>query len=374
MDIEKFGVEEWMNEFENYARYNIAETCVDSLSVSELLKLAGLEDKFYSELADMKLTYGAIPGSDALRYEVTKLYHTKKSMDNVLITNGGIGANFLALFTLIRPGDEVIALYPTYQQLYSLPKAFGAEVKRMRLRAEDSFMPDMDELRKLVTDKTRAIILNTPNNPTGACFGACVMREIAEIADKVGAWVLCDEIYRGLEHDGSYSVPSIADIYEKGIGTSSVSKVYSLAGLRLGWITAPEAFIRECFSHRDYNTISCGMIDDALALIALKNRDKIVDRNLDILKDNKKVLMDWVNRTEGMSVSEPKAGTTALVRYDYPMKSEEFCRKLFDYNGTFVVPGSCFEFENHFRVGYAPAKSVLNEGLEAFSDFLKTLE
>ncbi len=373
MEIKAFGVEEWMNIYEDDARYNIAETCVDSLKVGELLDIAGTGDEFLKKLADTKLTYGAIQGSAELRQEVTELYHTKKTINNVIITNGGIAANFLAIFSLVAPGDEVVALYPTYQQLYSLPEAFGAKVRRLRLEPEDGFMPDMEKLRTLVKANTKAIVMNTPNNPTGACFGEDVMKEIVKIADKVGAWVLCDEVYRGLEHEGSYSVPSIADIYERGIGTSSMSKVYSLAGLRLGWITGPEKFIAECFKHRDYNTISCGMIDDALAVIALKNKMKILERNMKIVLENKRILTDWVEKTNGISFVEPKSGTTALIKYDAPMKSEDFCRKMYDYNGSFVVPGSCFEFENHFRIGYAPKREVLIEGLAAAGEFIRTL-
>ncbi len=374
MEIKAFEVEEWMNRYEDDATYNIAETCVESLKVGELLDIASIErDEFFGKLSETKLAYGAIPGSVDLREEITKLYHKKKTTDNVIVTNGGIGANFLALFTLVGPGDEVVAVYPTYQQLYSLPEALGAKVRRLRLEPEDGYLPDMNKLRTLVKSNTRAIVINTPNNPTGACFGEAVMKEIAAIADTVGAWVVCDEVYRGLEHDGSYLVPSIADIYEKGISTSSMSKVYSLAGLRLGWIAGDEGFIKECFKHRDYNIISCGMIDDALALIALKNKEKILERNLKIVVENKKVLADWVEGTDGVSFVLPNAGTTALIKYDYDMGSEDLCRKMFEYNGAFVVPGSCFEFENHFRIGYAPKKEVLVEGLAAVSSFLQQL-
>ena len=374
MEIKPFEVEEWMNKYEDDAKYNIAETCVESLKVGELLDIAGVDrDEFFGKLAETKLTYGAIPGSMELRDEIAKLYHKKKTTDNVIITNGGIGANFLSLFTLVRPGDEVVALYPTYQQLYSLPESLGAKVRRLRLEPEEGFMPDMHKLSSLVKSNTRAIVINTPNNPTGACFSEKIMSEIAEIADKVGAWVVSDEVYRGLEHEGSYSIPSIADIYEKGVSTSSMSKVYSLAGLRIGWVAANEKFIRDCFKHRDYNIISCGMIDDALALIALKTKEQILSRNMNIVMENKKILIDWVNRTKGLSFVVPNAGTTALVKYDYDMGSEELYRRMFEYNGAFVVPGSCFEFENHFRVGYAPKKEVLTEGLNAVSEFLDTI-
>jgi aspartate/methionine/tyrosine aminotransferase len=373
MKISAFGVEEWMNKYEDDARYNIAETCVDSLKVGELLEIAGTEQDFFKKLSETKLTYGAIQGSEDLRDEITKLYHTKKNINNVIVTNGGIAANFLAIFSLVEPGDEIVAIYPTYQQLYSLPEALGAKVRRLRAEPADGFLPNLEKLRTLVRPNTKAIIMNTPNNPTGVCFGSDIMQHIAEIADKVGAWVICDEVYRGLEHKGSYSEPSIADIYERGISTSSMSKVYSLAGLRIGWITADKKFIGECFKHRDYNTISCGMIDDGLALIALRNKEKILERNMKILLENKEILTCWVEKTDGVSFVKPESGTTAFIKYDAEIESEDFCRRMYDYNGAFVVPGSCFEFENHFRIGYAPKKDVLIEGLDAVSGFLKTL-
>ena len=166
MDIKAFEVEEWMNKYEDDARYNIAETCVESLKIGELLDIASIEkDAFFGKLADTKLTYGAIPGSVDLREEITKLYHKKKTIDNIIVTNGGIGANFLALFSLVGPGDEVVAVYPTYQQLYSLPEALGAKVRRLRTEPEEGFIPDMHKLRSLVKSNTRAIVINTPTTP-----------------------------------------------------------------------------------------------------------------------------------------------------------------------------------------------------------------
>lgn len=373
MRIEKFCVEDWMNTYEDGAKFNIAETCVESLSVGELLDLSDERESFYKKLYGTRLTYGAIPGSRELRDEICGLYHTKKKPENILVTNGGIGANFLALFTLIEPGDEVVVLYPTYQQLYELPAAFGAKVRRLRLEVKDGFMPDMEKLRTLITANTKLIMLNTPNNPTGVFFDEDLLRDIAYLADRVGAWVLCDEVYRGLEHGASYTIPSMADIYERGIGTSSMSKVFSAAGLRLGWLTARRDFIAECFRHRDYNIISCGRIDEMLAVTALRSKDKILERNLAIVEENAAITDEWVRNTPGVDYVRPKAGTTALISYDADIESKEFCRRLYDYNGAFVVPGDCFEFEKCFRLGYAQDKKILKQGLAAVNDFLKTL-
>ncbi|WP_211259883.1 aminotransferase class I/II-fold pyridoxal phosphate-dependent enzyme, partial [Streptomyces violens] len=139
--------------------------------------------------------------------------------------------------TLVEPGDHIVAVVPTYQQHYSIPDSYGARVDHLTLREEHGWLPDLDELDRLVTPETKLIAVNNPNNPTGALIDATGLTRIAKIADRVGAWVLCDEVYRGVDQDGDGFTASIADLYERGISTGSMSKPYSLAGLRLGWIT-----------------------------------------------------------------------------------------------------------------------------------------
>jgi len=372
LKIEAFGVEEWMNAYEESARINVAETCVESLTVGELLDLAGGRESFIEEFLARKLTYGEIPGTLELRAHLSRLYDTQDE-GNILLAHGAIGANFLALFTLVEPGDRVVAVKPTYQQLYSVPRAFGADVRMLGLRPENGFVPDLDELEKLAGDRCKLIVLNNPNNPTGALMDGPFLREVARIAERAGAWILCDEVYRGLEHDPLEHVPSVVDIYEKAVVTGSLSKVFSLAGLRLGWVAGPRDFIRECFSRRDYTTISCGMIDEMLALRALSNREKIRERNLPLVRRNAAILDEWVSGEKGLSYVRPKAGTTAFIRYDFPIPSEDFCRGLFDLNGAFIVPGRAFDFEGWFRLGYSCATETLKEGLAAISEYMRTL-
>ncbi|MDH6353150.1 MULTISPECIES: aminotransferase [Brevibacillus] len=370
MRIAPFKVEEWMNAYELEAVYNIAETCVDSLTVEELIRLSAEPVDFFAEMAQKKLTYGHIEGSPEFRSLVAGMYKTL-TPDNILVMNGAIGANFLALFSLVGPGDEVVSVHPTYQQIYEVPASFGAEVKLLRLVPEKQFLPDLDELRTLVTDKTKLICINNPNNPSGALMDEVTLREIVEIARSVDAYVLCDEVYRHLHQDPEIEVPSIVDLYEKGIATSSMSKVFSLAGLRLGWIAAPLDVIKNCFSHRDYTTISCGMLDDMLAVHALKNRDKIMERNLKIVRDNLQILDEWVAAEPLISYVKPKAGTTAMLKYELDMPSEAFCIELFRATGAFLTPGSCFDMEGWVRIGYACDTEVLQAGLAQVSKFLR---
>lgn len=369
MHIEPFGVEIWMNEWETKCEWNLAETCVESLTISELLDLAGKGDAAVSDILPLKMTYGAIEGSDRLRTAISALYDSQ-TPDNIIVTHGTIGANMLVHRSLVEAGDRVIAVIPTYQQHYSIPASIGADVHTLNLREKDGFLPDLDALRALVTPDTKLIALNNPNNPTGALMDLAMLTEIAEIARGVGAWILCDEVYRGTDQDGDGMTASIADIYEKGISTAGMSKAFSLAGLRLGWIAGPHEVIEAVSIQRDYDTISVGMIDDHFAAIALENRDKVLARSQSITRGNLAVLDAWVAQESKITWVKPKSGTTALLKYDLPMTSRDFCIALLKETGVMFTPGAALNMEGYVRIGYANTPSVLIEGLGRVSAFL----
>lgn len=374
MRIKPFAVEQWMNAHETTATWNTAETCVDSLRLGELLDMTGDGDAALRRLLETKLTYGHISGSPELRAAIAALYGERIGPDDVITTNGAIGANFLALFALVEPGDTAVCVRPTYQQLYSVPEALGAQVRLLSLREEDGYLPDVDELRSLVDDSTRLIVLNNPNNPTGALIDEPLLREIVAVAREHGAWLLCDEVYRMLEHTPGTTAPSVADLYERGVSTGSMSKSYSLAGLRIGWVAGPPDLIERCLEVRDYTTISCGLLDDALAVRALEHLDGVLGRNLEIVRGNLAVVGEWLAGEPRLHHVRPRAGTTTLVHYEYPLPSVELCQALFDFNGAFVMPGAAFDEEHSFRLGYACARDVLEGGLTAISAYLRTLE
>ena len=175
--------------YENDCKYNLSETFPHALTVGGLLELTGRRDELAEELMNITLDYGEIVGSERLRRAVSKLYKNVPE-DRITIAHGTIGANSLVLTTIVRPGDHVIAVSPSYQQLYSLPESIGADVTVLRLKEENGWLLDIDELRAAVTDKTRLICLNNPNNPTGAVMPVEMMREIADIAEKHGAYIL----------------------------------------------------------------------------------------------------------------------------------------------------------------------------------------
>ena len=370
MKIKPFAVEEWMNAWEVGAKYNIAETCVDSISMNDLFELTG-EDKteFLNRLCARRLSYGDIEGLPEFRKGVCGLYKTL-NIENIVPTHGASGANHHVFYSLISPGDRVVSIMPTYQQLYSIPESYGADVQILHLSKENNYLPDLEKLRRLVTPKTKMICINNPNNPTGALMSEQILREIVEIARSADAWILCDEVYRHLSQEDGWC-PSIVDLYEKGISVSSMSKVFSLAGLRLGWIATHDmSVVKSCLSHRDYNLVSCGVFDEMLAAVALKHRDKLLERSRKIVRENLQILDDWVGSEPHVSYVKPKAGTTALVYYDLDISSYEFCEEMYKKTGAFVTPGDCFEVPHSMRIGYAYGKQDLIDGLKAISEYI----
>ena len=375
MDIKTFKVERWMDDYETKCTYNRAETCIDSLTVREIVEMAGLDvAEYMDELADIRLTYSHIGGSPELLDGIASLYSDVIRPENIIPMHGAIGANYHILMALIDPSDNMVSVMPTYQQHYSIPESLGAEVRILNLNLENHFLPDIEKLKELVDENTKMITMNSPNNPSGSLIPKDVMEQVIEVARNVDAYVLCDEVYRGISEDGSYMY-SVADLYEKGISVGSMSKSWSMAGVRLGWIVTQDMdLIHRCHERRDYDTISCPVLDDKLAALALANNDTIIERNRAILNTNRQILDDWVNATPEVYYQRPVAGTTALVYYKKDMPSRELCDKLIKETGVLFTPGECFEMEGSVRIGYAFDSKVLKKGLDLFADFLKTID
>jgi aspartate/methionine/tyrosine aminotransferase len=371
MFIEPFKVEIWMNEWETRCTYNLAETCVASITIEELLALSGRNEGDLSELLSMKLTYGDIEGSDRLRTAISKLY-ANTSIADITITHGTIAANMLVHKGLVERGDHVVSIIPTYQQHYSIPRSIEADVATLSLQASDGFLPDLDRLRSMVTSETKLIAFTNPNNPTGALIERPMLEAIADIADSVGAYLLCDEVYRGTGQVGDGMVPSIVDIYHRGISTAGMSKVFSLAGLRVGWVVAPKELTEKIMIHRDYDTISVGMINDHFAAMALENADKVLARSQAITRENLAILESWIKNEPRVDWVKPRAGTTAMLKLDVPMSSREFCIDLLEKTGVMLTPGDAFDMEGYVRIGYANEREVLEAGLSEMSAYLKT--
>ncbi|KAH8816464.1 putative aspartate aminotransferase [Xylogone sp. PMI_703] len=389
--VPPFDVEQWMDEYElTPGVLNIAETCAASISIDDLVALSEDSNTGNPIKTSTKLAYGAIRGSDALRGRLAALYSVRAtvplSQENILITPGAIAANFLLLYTLIGPGDHVICVYPTYQQLYSVPESLGAEVSLWKLKEQQKFMPDVAELSNLVKENTKMIILNNPNNPTGATIPKSTLKSIVEFARERNIIVFSDEVYRPLFHgvspiDAEYP-PSILSLgYEKTIATGSMSKAYSLAGIRVGWIASRDHNIIESIqTARDYTTISVSQLDDQIASYAMSNSviHALLARNINLAKTNVSILEEFIRRHSSVcSWVKPTGGTTAFVKFSQkgqPVNDEKFCVDVIEKTKVMFLPGSkCFgpEFQGYIRIGFVCETAVLIEALDKLGTYIQ---
>ncbi|KAJ5338847.1 hypothetical protein N7452_005575 [Penicillium brevicompactum] len=389
--INTFAVEEWMETYETTAKHNLAETCSASISLNDLLALSPKDNLIdFSQ----KQVYGAIRGTEALRTNIANLYSPSSesqdgpvSAEGVLVTNGAIQANFLALYTNVGPGDHVICQYPTYQQLYSVPESFGAEVSLWRSEEVHGWGMDLQKLKDLVKSNTKMIILNNPQNPTGAVLRREELQGVVDIAREHGIMIHSDEVYRPLFHslDAEQDVPpSILEFgYQNVVATGSMSKAFSLAGIRLGWIASPSSNIIEaCATTRHYTLISVGQIDDSVATHALSRPcvDNLLRRNVQLARENLAALDAFIGEFSwAVKWTRPKAGTTAFLKFvnreGNAIDDVEFCKRLQEKTGAMLVPGSrCFggdvDFRGYVRMGYVPENEVMVDGLNALKNFM----
>ncbi|GJC84808.1 capreomycidine synthase [Colletotrichum liriopes] len=393
VQIEPFVVEEWMDRLETtLGVLNMAETCCESVSIQELTQLS--TDKSIAgplDIATRRMTYGAIYGSQTTRRHIADLYENEVSgtlpTDQVIITQGAIVANFLLLYTLVGPKDHVICVYPTYQQLYEVPKSLGADVSLWKLKSECGYVPDTQDLERLVRDNTKVIIINNPNNPTGVTTPKSVLEDIVRFAKSRDLIVVADEVYRPLFHSlpaAESMPPSILSLgYDKTVSTGSMSKAFSLAGIRLGWIASrdPE-IIHAVKSARNYTTISVSQLDDRVAGYALSNavRPNLLKRNTELARTNLGLLDTFVQEHGSVcSWVKPTAGTTAMIRFQKngkPVRDDKFCLEVLEKTGVLIMPGStCFgdgtDFSGQMRFGYVCRTDVLRTGLEKLGKYLQ---
>jgi len=376
MKIEPFDLERWMTTYEVDARYDLAESGIAPPTLRELLALDP-NGQTLDRLLDLPLGYSEARGTAALREALAALYDDT-TPENVLVTTGAIEANFLLCNALLQPGDTAIAVYPAYQQLYALPAAVGATVKRWTLREEEGWRFDLDTLERLVDHRTRLIVVNTPHNPTGATMNPAEMRRLHALCEERGIWLLSDEAYRWLIFSGEEPAPparSLAGPGRRGISVGTLSKPLGLPGLRLGWLAAPEEIVRRCWALRDYVSLSPAKLSDALALLALTHRERLLDRTRAIATENFTTLHDFMeDHADVLSWAPPRGGLLALPRYAFDIPSYEFANRLAEERGVMLAPGAAFGQERHFRIGFGPQPALFREGLALVGDYLRELK
>ena len=372
MKLDEFVLENWLNPAADSTKkkFYLGGSCVMPMTFEELFEVTGEDmNTFLEELKTMNLGYPFFSGTPRLRRAVAGLYRNV-SPEDVVLVHGGTGANSTVVYTLIEPSDNVISIMPNYQQYYSLPRSIGAEVRTVNLTPETGYKLGLEQVRALADSNTKAIMLTNPNNPTGSLLEPEEMEELVSIAQSVDAWIVCDEMYRGMKEE---YMPSMADIYAKAIVTCSSSKMFSMAGLRCGWIVCKdEALRQEIFNRRSYDSICGGVFDEWLFAIALEHADKILERSRKIVGHNKAIVDKWLDGHPYLHQYADAYGTTYLIHYDLDVPAEKFCDGLLDRKGVLVCHGDCFYLPHTFRLSLSHAEQ-LEKGLALIDEYLEEL-
>ena len=368
MKIEPFELERWQSVWENKVDLNISESGVHPLTTAELVP----EAEQLKKILEVQQVYPQTNGSEELRTRIAEL-HPGATMENVLVTSGGSEANYVSTWGLIEPGDEVVFMMPNYMQIAGLARGFGATVKPLWLRESLEWGINVDDLPRLVTAKTKIIAICNPSNPTGAVLREDMRAAVLAAAEKVGAWVISDEVYRGAEFDDE-TTASMWGGYERVLVTAGLSKAYSLPGLRTGWVVGPAKMIEKLWSYHDYTSISPSMLTDRLASAALEpaRRAWILNRTRETLRANYPALQKWLaERADIFSHVPPKAGAIAWAGLRDGRNSAQMAEELRAQKSVLLVAGEQMGMESFVRLGFGGDSEHLQKALGRIDEYLQ---
>jgi aspartate/methionine/tyrosine aminotransferase len=362
MPINPFQLERYFAEHEFKVKYVLSSSDCESLSMAELLQMASLDSLELWQ--GLRLGYTESPGHPLLRAEIARLYD--HIVPDGVVVAAPEEAIFIAMQTLLAPGDHVVVLSPTYQSLHEIARSIGCDVTRWNIElGPDGWRTDLGQLERSITPRTRMVVLNFPNNPTGYVLPPRDLDAVIDLARKHGFYVFSDEMYRLLEWDPAVRLPAVCDVYEKGISLSGLSKSLALPGLRVGWLATQEsAWVERFLAFKDYTTICNSAPGEILAIIGLQAKERILQRNLDIIRGNLAIAERlFGEHHDRFAWLGPTAGSVAFPKWLGEGPVEQFCQDALDTQGVMIVPGGLFGFPgNHFRVGL---------GRKNFSDVLE---
>ncbi len=370
MSLTPFKLERYFAQYEFNVPYVLCASDCEAMTIGELLALeAGAAER----LQQHWLGYTESTGSPALRQAIAAIY-TTVAPEHVLVHSGAEEAIFLFMHAVLAAGDHVIVHTPCYQSLSEVARSMGADVTPWLARESNDWALDLDELRRLLRPHTRAIVVNTPHNPTGYLMHHDHWRALHALAEERGIILFCDEVYRESEHDPADRLPAGCDVTHSAVSLGVLSKSYGLAGLRIGWVaTHNTAVLQRMAALKDYTTICCSAPSEFLAEVALRHRHTLVQRNLAIILRNLDVLDAFFARHTGRFVwRRPRAGSIAFPRL-LGHDVDAFCHDLARRAGVLLLPGTVYDDTgNHFRIGFG--RSNLPKAVERLDAYLATTQ
>ena len=367
MQVPPFLLDEWLNEYHFRSEppeFDLASSTGPRWTVRDLLGWMSPEDR--QLLEGTEAVYSPATGSPVLRQTVADLQGV--SSQDVQIVTGASEALLILFYLAAEPGANIVLPFPLYPPVPVEARLFGLEPRFYHLRREHDFAIDIDEVKNLVDDKTKFILVNSPHNPTGVVLSNAQMRELHDFAVERGVQFVSDEVYHPIYHrDETNSAATLPHAIVLG----SFSKALSLSGLRVGWIIDRDAKRQRQYADaRGYFTISNSPLTEQLAEVALRQRDLILARTSKVVAANLQLLdqffaewkdeLGWVRPGGGM-ICFPwlKRGGDARV----------FCRAVAE-RGTLLAPGDCFQMPEHFRLGFGVMEKGFGNALQRIVDHL----
>lgn len=367
MKVRDFLLERYFAKYEFSVRYLLSPSDCESMSVEELL--AGCDSETAALWKGLRLSYTESRGLPDLRDEIGRAAGLSGEEAMVLNPEEGI---FLTMNALLDEKDHVIVLSPAYQSLYEIPKSLGCEVTRWYLKREDGkWFLDLPALKDAIRDNTSLIVINFPHNPTGFLPSEKEFMEVVDLASKKGIFLFSDEMYRGLESDPSKRLPVVSALYKKSASLGGLSKAYGLPGLRIGWLTSRDGnFLDHVASLKDYTSVCPPAPSEVLAVAALRQGAKLVQRCRDIVEGNLALAKGFFqNRKKDFEWYEPGGGSTAFPKLLGGRPVREFCDSVVKEKGLMVLPDFVFDVDwNHFRLGLG--REDLPKALELLGEYI----
>ncbi len=367
-NIKPFQLERYYTLYEHSAKYSLCNSDCEAMTIGELLKLeSGAAEGF----ENVWLGYTQTQGDPLLRQEIAKIYSTI-TPEQVLVCSGAQEPIFLLAQALLQAGDEVIVQTPCYQSLQSVPESIGCKVLEWETKFENQlFSFDLNQLEAMLSNKTKVLFLNAPHNPTGHLFSAAEQQAIIELARANNVIIICDEVYRQLEHASEHAIPAFADAYELGISIGVMSKSYGLPGLRIGWLaTRHQDALKKVAVLKEYTTICNAAPSEFLATVALRNKEKILARNLQIVTENLPLYDRFFDEFGDLFTwYRPNAGPIAFVKMLFDQDDMTFAETVLREKEVLILPGGVYDYPGFFRIGFG--RTGVPEALMHFEAFVR---
>lgn len=366
MKINDFQLERYFGKHEFTAKYLLSSSDCDGYEMQYVLDVASKNElKLWEGLT---LGYTESEGHALLREAILQ-YYKIKTIENVVVASPG-ELNFIAMNVLLQPTDHVISISPSYQSLYEVVNSLGCELSYWKPNpAHWKF--EVNDLKALIKENTKLIIINFPHNPTGGYLTKSELMELVELARQHDIYIFSDEMYHKLIIDAKEELPPISDLYEKGISLWGTSKTFGLAGLRIGWLVSQDlGFIKKVIAFKDYLSICNNAPGEILTIIGLNHIDHFLQPNLQKIKKNISLFEKFVNEHKLIdSFIRPQAGSTSFVKLNINESALTFSNNLVEATGIMTVPAEMFRHEEKYiRIGFG--RNNFNETLEKLSEFL----